>query len=335
MSIGVIHDLAVGVTSYGADAWALQGVLAGGLSIGAPPDSFNQQGQYWALPPWHPTELAKAAYAPFRDLIRSVLRHAGGIRIDHVLGLFRLWCVPEGWTADRGTYVYYDHRALLSVLLLEATARAPSSWARTSAPSPRTSSTSWRAAASWATTCCGSSSVRSPGTGLPKPISPEDWRALSMASLTTHDLPTAAGFLEGEHVRAREALGLLNDPAQDWAQARDEKAAWVEALRRRGLLPPDDGQPVPDDAMVLALYAWLGQSPARLLAGSLSDVVGDVRQPNLPGTIDEYPSWRLPVATPDGRPVLLEEIMAAPMAAQVARRLSRSDTVSLPTHPIS
>ncbi|BEP15094.1 4-alpha-glucanotransferase [Acidothermaceae bacterium B102] len=335
MTIGVIHDLAVGVTSYGADAWALQGVLAGGLSIGAPPDSFNQQGQYWALPPWHPTELATVGYAPFRDLIRSVLRHAGGIRIDHVLGLFRLWCVPQGWTADRGTYVYYDHRALLSVLLLEATRAgavvvgedlgtvAPYVVHELASRGILGNDVLWFELGP------------EPGTGLPKPISPEDWRALSMASLTTHDLPTAAGFLEGEHVRAREALGLLNDPAQDWAQARDEKAAWVEALSRRGLLPHHDGEPVADDVMVLALYAWLGESPARLLAGSLSDVVGDIRQPNLPGTIDEYPSWRLPVATPDGRPVLLEEIMAAPMAAQVARRLSRSDTVSVPTHPIS
>ena len=333
MTVGVIHDLAVGVTAYGADAWALQGVLAGGLSIGAPPDSFNQQGQYWALPPWHPSELANAGYAPFRDLIRSVLRHAGGIRIDHVLGLFRLWCIPAGDTADRGTFVYYDHRALLSVLLLEATRAgavvvgedlgtvAPYVVHELASRGILGNDVLWFELGP------------EPGTGLPKPISPQDWRALSMASLTTHDLPTAAGFLEGEHVRVREALGLLNDPAQDWAQARDEKAAWLEALRRRGMLPPDDGQPVPDDAVVLALYAWLGESPARLLAGSLSDVVGDVRQPNLPGTIDEYPSWRLPVATADGRPVLLEDLMAAPMAAHVARRLSRSDNVSRTDRP--
>src|SRR5207237_2982506 len=103
MTIGVIHDLAVGVTSYGADAWALQGVLAGGLNIGAPPDSFNQLGQDWGLPPWHPTELAKAGYAPFRELIHSVLRHAGGIRIDHVLALLRLWRIPVGRTPERRT----------------------------------------------------------------------------------------------------------------------------------------------------------------------------------------------------------------------------------------
>jgi 4-alpha-glucanotransferase len=328
MTIGVIHDLAVGVTSYGADAWALQGVLAEGLSIGAPPDSFNQLGQYWSLPPWHPTELAKAGYAPFRELIRSVLRHAGGIRIDHVLGLFRLWCIPAGETADRGTYVSYDYRALLAVLLLEASRAgavvvgedlgtvAPHVVGELAGRGILGNDVLWFELGP------------EPGTGLQKPISPEDWRALSMASLTTHDLPTAAGFLRGEHVRVREELGLLTDPAQDRAQAEHERVVWLEALRRRGLLPPDDGHPVPEHEIVIALYTWLGLSPARLLAGSLSDAVGDVRQANLPGTIDEYPSWRLPVADGDGRPQLIEDIMAAPMSAQVARRLTRSDSVS-------
>ena len=328
MTIGVIHDLAVGVTSYGADAWALQGVLAGGLNIGAPPDSFNQLGQQWGLPPWHPTELARAGYEPFRQLIRSVLRHAGGIRIDHVLGLFRLWCIPAGHTADRGTYVYYDHRALLSVLLLEASragAVVVGEDLGTVAP---------YVASELANRGILGNDVLwfqlgpDPGTGQAKPISPEDWRELSMASLTTHDLPTAAGFLTGEHVRVREGLGLLTDPVLDWEQAHHERGVWLDALRRRGLLPPDDGQPVTQRAIVLALYEWLGKSPARLLGGSLSDVVGDVRQPNLPGTVDDYPCWRIPVADGEGRPLLLEQIMAAPMAAQVAHALSRSDTVS-------
>ena len=326
MTIGVIHDLAVGVTSYGADAWALQGVLAGGLNIGAPPDSFNQQGQDWGLPPWHPTELAKAGYAPFRELIRSVLRHAGGIRIDHVLGLFRLWCIPSGETADRGSYVYYDHRALLSVLLLEASRAgavvvgedlgtvAPYVVHELASRGILGNDVLWFELGP------------EPGTGAMRPISPEDWRELSMASLTTHDLPTAAGFLAGEHVRVREQLGLLTDPSKDWAQAHDERAAWVEALRQSRLLPDDAAEPA-DEEIVLGLYQWLGRSRARLLAGSLSDVVGDVRQPNLPGTVEEYPSWRIPVADGEGRPLLLEQLMAAPMAAQVARALSRSDTV--------
>ncbi|MDX6206941.1 MAG: 4-alpha-glucanotransferase [Frankiales bacterium] len=328
MRIGVIHDLAVGVTSYGADAWALQGTLAGGLHIGAPPDAFNQRGQDWSLPPWHPTALAEAGYAPFREMIRSVLRHAGGIRIDHMLGLFRLWCIPKGESADRGAFVYYDHRALLGVLLLEA-ARAGAvvigEDVGTVAP--------YVAEELARRHVLGCDLLwfqlgPDPGSGEMRPVMPGDWRELAMASLTTHDLPTAAGFLQGEHVRVRERLGLLRDPDAEWAQARHERAAWLDALRRKGILPPDDGQPVPEETFILGLYEWLGRTPARLLGASLSDVVGDVRQPNLPGTIDEYPSWRLPIADGQGHPQLLEDLMAAPMAAQVAHRLGRSDSLA-------
>ena len=140
-----------------------------------------------------------------------------------------------------------------------------------------------------------------------------------MASLTTHDLPTAAGFLAGEHVRVREELGLLTDPAKEWEQAR---------LRTRGLARGSaphaaccrtiDEPTERRDHRAACTSGW-ARAPARLLGASLSDAVGDVRQPNLPGTIDEYPSWRIPLADRQGHPLLLEQIMAAPMAAQVAR----------------
>ena len=120
MGIGVMHDLAVGVHPGGADAWRLGDAYARGVAVGAPPDPFNQLGQNWLQPPWRPDALEASAYAPFRDLIRAVLRHAGGVRVDHVIGLFRLWWVPEGRDASEGAYVYYDHEALIGVLALEA-----------------------------------------------------------------------------------------------------------------------------------------------------------------------------------------------------------------------
>ena len=101
MGIGVIHDLAVGVKPGGADAWTLAGVLARDVTVGAPPDMFNQQGQNWTQPPWHPGRLAESGYAAYRDMLRTVLRHAGGIRVDHILGLFRLWWIPEGAGPER------------------------------------------------------------------------------------------------------------------------------------------------------------------------------------------------------------------------------------------
>ena len=120
MALGIVHDLAVGVHFDGADTWALQDVMARGVSVGAPPDAFNQVGQDWSQPPWRPDRLAEAGYGPYRDMLRTVLRHSGGVRVDHILGLFRLWWVPEGRPAAEGTYVRFDHEALIGILALEA-----------------------------------------------------------------------------------------------------------------------------------------------------------------------------------------------------------------------
>ncbi|MDP2014188.1 MAG: 4-alpha-glucanotransferase, partial [Actinomycetota bacterium] len=118
MAVGIIHDLAVGVHPEGADAWSLRHVLAQGMGVGAPPDMYNQLGQNWHQPPWQPEALAESAYLPYRDMLRTVMRNAGGLRIDHVLGLFRLWWVPSGMPADQGTFVTLDHEAMIGILLL-------------------------------------------------------------------------------------------------------------------------------------------------------------------------------------------------------------------------
>ncbi|PRC45361.1 4-alpha-glucanotransferase, partial [Mycobacterium sp. ITM-2017-0098] len=120
MDMGIMADLAVGVDPDGADAWALQDVLALGVTAGAPPDEFNQLGQDWSQPPWRPDRLADAAYEPFRDMVSAVLRHAGGVRIDHIIGLFRLWWIPKGALPTEGTYVRYDHGAMIGIVALEA-----------------------------------------------------------------------------------------------------------------------------------------------------------------------------------------------------------------------
>src|SRR3712207_3475751 len=120
MPIGIVHDLAVGVHPVGADAWSLSEVLAHNVTVGAPADAFNQQGQDWSQPPWRPDRLAELGYAPYRDMLRTVLRHAGGLRVDHIIGLFRLWWVPNGLEPAHGTYVRYDHEALIGILALEA-----------------------------------------------------------------------------------------------------------------------------------------------------------------------------------------------------------------------
>lgn len=120
MAVGLVHDLAVGVHPDGADAWAQQEYFAAGMSVGAPPDAFNARGQDWGLPPWRPDRLAESGYAPYRRLLRALFRYAGALRIDHVMGLFRLWWVPQGQPPTEGTYVRYDAEAMLAVLALEA-----------------------------------------------------------------------------------------------------------------------------------------------------------------------------------------------------------------------
>lgn len=309
--VGVIHDLAVGVDLGGADAWALQDALALDTTVGAPPDSFNQQGQDWGLPPWRPDRLAELGYLPFRDVVRAVLRHAGGLRIDHVMGLFRLWWVPAGATAADGTYVSYDADALLAILALEA------SRAGAIVVGEDLGTVQDRVRTSLAAVGVLGSSVLWFETDDKVFRPPEQWRALSLATVTTHDLPTAAGFLAEEHVRVRAELGQLALPVeQERRRVRKEREALLRRLRDSGLLAAHGGD------VVLAMHAMLLASPSRLVLAAFGDAVGDLRQPNLPGTVDDYPNWRLPVADGTGRPLGLEELLAAPGVRRLAALLA-------------
>ena len=308
LAIGVVHDLAVGVDAGGADAWALQEFLALGTSVGAPPDSFNQRGQDWALPPWRPDRLRAAGYEPFVDMVRGVLRHAGGIRVDHVMGLSRLWWLPKGAPADQGTYVSYDAKALLGILALEATRAGAiivgedlgtvedfvrDLLARTGAFG---SEVLWFA-------------TRDDGTYVP----PSHWRRDAAASVTTHDLPTAAGWLADEHVRVRHELGQLGHSyEQELTRVHDDREQLLRMLRAEGLLSAESPGQETALEIVLALHRALVASPCRIVLAAYGDAVGDVRQPNLPGTVDEYPNWRLPVADASGRVLGLEELLQHP-----------------------
>ena len=312
MALGVMHDLAVGVDPNGADAWALQDVLALGVAAGAPPDEYNQLGQDWSQPPWRPDRLVETSYEPFRAVVGAVLRHAGGVRIDHVIGLFRLWWIPRGASPTEGTYVRYDHEAMIGIVALEAHRAGAvvvgedlgtvEPWVRDYLRERGLLGTSilW---------------FEEDGDGSPLPA--DRWREYCLSSVTTHDLPPTAGYLAGEHVRIRRELGLLTRPAEEeLADDRVEQAAWLAELRRAGLLDASETPSV--DEVVRALYAYLGRTPSRLLALALPDAVGDVRAQNQPGTVDEYPNWRIPLAGPDGRVMLLEDLFADARAAVLA-----------------
>jgi 4-alpha-glucanotransferase len=322
MSLGIVHDLAVGVHPDGADSWALQDALALGVSAGAPPDEFNQRGQDWSQPPWRPDRLQEQEYRPFRALIRSVLRHAGGVRIDHIIGLFRLWWIPQGEAPTQGTYVRYDHEAMIGIVALEAYRAAAlvvgedlgtvEPWVRDYLRARGVLGTSilWF-------------ELNRDGNGGPLPA--ERWREYCLSSVTTHDLPPTAGYLAGEHVRLRDALGLLTRPVdEELAAAQTEQAAWLAELRRVGLLPKH----ADEEQIVLALHQYLGRTPSRLVGLALTDAVGDRRTQNQPGTTDEYPNWRVPLSGPDGRPVLLEEVFSDPRAIALAEVMREQTAVS-------
>ncbi|MFG1806041.1 4-alpha-glucanotransferase [Streptomyces sp. NPDC049040] len=324
MPVGVVHDLAVGVHPAGSDAWSMQDVLARGMSTGAPPDAFNARGQDWGLPPWRPDALAATGYAPYRDLIARMLRHAGGLRIDHVMGLFRLWWVPEGRPPTEGTYVRYDAEALLGLLALEAYeagAVVIGEDLGTVEPGVRQqladrgvlgTSVLW-----FERNYEGEHADR-------RPLPPTAWREACLATATTHDLPSTAARLTGEHVGLRHRLGLLTRPLeQEEAEDASEVAEWIALLGRLGLLPEGAAD---EEAVVRAVHRFLAATPARMVGVWLPDAVGDRRPQNLPGTWDQYPNWRLPVADPDGNPLALEQLAASSRLHALADEVRRALT---------
>lgn len=300
MALGIMHDLAVGVHPQGADVWALGDVLARGATVGAPPDMYNQQGQNWSQPPWRPDALARAAYRPYRDMLRTVLRHAGAIRIDHVIGLFRLWWIPEGADSGDGAYVRYDHEALVGILALEAhRAGAVVIGEDLGVVEP------------WVRDYLSDRGIL--GTSVlwferdmhGAPLAPEHYRPLVLATVTTHDLPPSAGYLAGEHVAIRERLGLLTEPVEVVRSAAlAERDQMLGVLRDRGLVGDDPSE----REIVEALHRYVLATPSVLVGVSLADAVGERRAQNQPGTDQEYPNWKVPLADSSGRVVLVEDL---------------------------
>ena len=328
MALGIVHDLAVGVNPSGADGWALQDHLATGVTVGAPPDDFNQQGQDWAQPPLLPNRLQETGYRVVRDLVRRLLRHAGGVRIDHILGYFRLFWVPDGGPGE-GTYVRYPADDLLGVLVLEAHRAGAVIIGEdlgVVAPGVRESMRDRRMLGSRLLYF----SYGDDGRRLPAAA----YEPHALASITTHDLPTAMGWWRDEAVRVQIELGLLADGTgaeEAFARKRDEQRSMEQLLRDEGLLTEEPT----DTERLIAMHAFLGRCGSALVAASVPDAVGDIRQPNMPGTVDEYPNWRLPVAVtgpPDedqdgtSTPITLEQFCAHPLVRRVVDAIGASRT---------
>ena len=318
MTIGVIHDLAVGVEGAGADVWALPEEICREMTVGAPPDAFNQQGQNWGQPPLLPEGLRANGYRALRELLRASLRAGGGLRIDHILGLSRLFWIPRGADASAGTYVRYPAEEMFAVLALEA----QRSGGIVVGEDLGTIDDRIRVLMRRRGVASSAVLYFEAGDGGRRPAA--TYPAHALASVTTHDLPTATGFWDGSALQVRAGLGLLPGGLEAERQrVAEERRSMLELLVAHGCLP-DAGAGVRE--RVLAMHRFLAGTPTRLVAGALWDALGDPRQPNVPGTVDEYPNWRLPLSAPDGdgpRPVTLEEIERSSAVAETIEALRR------------
>jgi len=291
-TIEIVHDLAVGVDPEGADAWIWQDVITPSVSVGAPPDEFNSLGQDWGLPPFDPWKLRASGYDAFIETLRSSMAGAG-LRIDHVMGLFRLFWVPAGLTAAEGTYVRYPFQDLLNILALE----------------------SHRA----------QSYVVGEDLGTVEPFvreemqrrnlmgyrvlwfedDPAAYPELAMAAVTNHDLPTIAGLWTGSDLRMQQDLNL--HPNVEGTLATRYR------LRDRFGLADD----APVEEVVLRTYELLSHAPSRLLVPTLEDSIGVEERPNQPGSSAERPNWSLALPLP------LEDLFEHPLPRHVAQVLGR------------
>jgi len=298
----LVHDLPIGFDPGGFDAWTWQQELANGAWLGAPPDLLSREGQEWGLPPFSPRRLRAAGYRPFIETLRAVLRHAGGLRIDHAAGLFRAWWVPAGSASSLGAYVRYPSEELLSVLALESVRAG-----------------AWIVGEDLGTIEAGvretltARDILSMRVVYFEEAPPATYPYRALAVVGTHDLPTVAGIWTGADLADQERAGVPPDHAGD--------RLLHDALGRITGLPAEAD---PHD-VILAAYGGLAGAPSAVVTATLEDALALPDRVNLPGTIErQRPNWS--IALP--RPIddLEGDTFAAKLAAELrAARPSPAD----------
>ncbi len=298
MRLGLYRDLAVGVNPAGSMAWSTQGLAVHGLAIGAPPDPLGPEGQNWGLAPFAPTRLAALGYRPLLEDLEANARHAGALRIDHVLGFARQFWIPQGAPASEGTYVRFPFDvmsrlcALVShrhrcVVIGEDLGTVPDGFRERLHEAGMLS--------------CRVLWFERDGERFRRP---DEYPRAALASVSTHDLPTVKGFMAGTDVDWRADIGDHDAASRKEAKAARgrDKAALEEALDRAGM---------GDDPPAVALHRFLAASSAALALVQMEDLAGAREQPNLPGTLDEHPNWRRRLAAP------VEDVFASPLASDI------------------
>ena len=320
LGVGLYQDLAVSIDRAGAEAWAEQDLYAIGASVGAPPDEFNLKGQNWGLPPLIPQRLAEAAYEPFIATLRANMRHSGALRIDHVMALMRLYWIAEGDDPVHGAYVHYPFDDLLAIVRLESQRNRCLVIGEDLGTVPP--EVQQRLAAS------GVLSYRllyferdADGRFLP----PAAFEPQALVAGATHDLPTLAGWWDGNDLELRAKLDLFPQPhlrERQVIERAQDRARLLLALEEEDLLPPGAtvspvSIPRMTSAFCRALHQYLARSPSKVVLAQLEDVLEVREQINQPGTIDQYPNWKRKL------PLLLERWSSDDRFVELTRMFER------------
>ncbi len=321
MAVGIYNDLAIGAISGGSDVWSNQG-LFGDADVGAPPDDFSPDGQNWGFPPMIPEKMRESGYELFIRTMQKNMRHGGALRIDHALGLFRLFWIPSGMTAAYGAYVECPSEDLLRIIALESVRNKTIIIAEdlgTIGENVRETLSRFNML---------SYRLFYFERNYPDPsfVPPDEYPELALCSVTTHDLPTLTGYWVGQDIMMRKKLGKYADEAMYQQQLKErerDKGLIIAALKEQGLLPddfPSEVAAVPEMTPELcrAIYGYLSRTPCRLTLVSLDDIIGTLNQQNMPGTVDTHPNWI------QKTPVLLKDMMKDKRFAELAEVLNEN-----------
>ncbi|HIF9120619.1 TPA: 4-alpha-glucanotransferase [Photobacterium damselae] len=320
MVMGLYRDLAVGVCDSGAETWAQHGELCLDVSVGAPPDILGPLGQNWGLPPLNPEVLVERAYQPYIDLLRANMRHCGALRIDHVLGLLRLWWIPKGESAKAGAYMYYPVEDLLAILALESHRHQCTVIGEDLGTVPDEIVDKLATAGVHSYKVFFFETAEDGGY-----FSPRHYPDQSMAALCTHDMPTLRGFWHCDDLKMGSELGLY--PDQDalnglFDSRAESKQRILDSLDWHGYLSQNIGRNaayVPMDSKLSeGMQLHLAAGASALLSLQLEDWLEMDKPVNIPGTVDEYPNWRRKLST------TLDDLFTRQDIIDLTRRLTEA-----------
>lgn len=321
MTIGLYNDLAIGSIGSGSDVWCNQDIY-GNADVGAPPDDFSPDGQNWGFPPMIPEKMLETGYELFIKTIRKNMQYGGALRIDHALGLFRLFWIPSGLSASDGAYVEYPHEDLLRIVALESVRNKSVVVAEdlgTIGDNVRDALKKFRML---------SYRLFYFERNYPDPsfVSPSEYPPMALCSVTTHDLPTLYGYWVGQDIKAKKDLGKYseeNHSARLLEERERDKNLILTALKSQNILPDDfqaDAEKINEMTPELcnAIYEYLARTPCKLILVSLDDIIGTLNQQNMPGTVDTYPNWM------QKTPISLEMILTDKRFSKLAEMFRRN-----------